>query len=116
MFLTRIKLTYEQFEFDLSLKEPTDVNLNPLGNVESSNNGRSEFKYQAYNGQNPSFSIDGSDDEEFVIEILETEPIDDAIDVGNDDPFNSNPNEIESETIINQDTFDVRNSNDRYFS
>lgn len=109
-----MKLTYEQFEFDLSHEESMYVNLNPF-TVESTNFGQSELKSQASHGQNPLFSIDGSDDEEFVIEILETEPIDDAIEVENGDPPNSDPNEIESDTIINQNIFDAINYDDRYF-
>ena len=55
--------------------------------------------------------IDDSDDEEIVMETLKTEPIDDAIEVGNGASSNANLNEIDDGTIATQNTSDAYNPN-----
>ena len=77
----------------------------------SSNYRQSGPKSEAYNGQNRSFSIDGSDEEDFVIKILETEPTDNVTEVGHGAPLNAIPHEIENAIIITQNSSDAHNSN-----
>ena len=102
-----MKTTYEKFEVD-----STNVNWDSVANVAgvSSNIGQRGLMSEASNDQNPSFSIAGSADEDVVIGILETKPIDDAIEVGKDAQSNPNPNGIESDTIITQIIPDAHNN------
>ena len=91
-----------------------DINLDSVANLAggSSNNGQSGLEFEANNYQNPLFSIDGSDDEDFLNETLETEPIDGASEVGNCALSNATPHEIENPMMITQNSFDADNSND----
>ena len=112
MCFTRIKITYEQFETDSLLEESMDVNLNSIANItgESLNDsGQSAFNFGTSDGQNPSFLIDGSDDEDFVIEMLETEQIHNPIDDDNGASSNVIPHKIESVTIITRGKSDKHN-------
>ena len=87
LFFTSIKTTYEKFEIHFSLDESLDV-ANVAGGT--LNNGQNGLKSEASIERNPSFWIHDSDDEDFVIGTL-----------------NTKPNEIESDTISNQSTFDA---------
>ena len=84
------------------------VSLNSVENAdgESSNGRQSELKFEGSTDQNPLFSNNGSDDADFGIEILETEPFDDE---------NEMKEEIENTMIITQNSFDADNSIDGYF-
>ena len=95
-------------------EESVDINLDSVANVAggSSNSGQIGFKFESSNDQNPFFSINASDDEDFVNETLETEPIDDASEVGKCALSNATPHEIENPMIITRNSFDADNSND----
>lgn len=64
--------------------------------------------YWKKSASNSIIQIDDSEDEEAVIEAVETEPIDDTTTVGD---FAA-PNEIECDTIATQNTYGANNSND----
>ena len=97
---------------DSSLEEPMDVNLNSAAVTGgSSNNEQSGLSFEANNGQNLSYSIDGSGDEDFVIEILNTEPIDDASEVEKGASSRTNANQIDGGLIFTQNVFDAHNFN-----
>ena len=168
LFSTSIKLTYEQFEIDSLFQEPMDDHLDSVASVAESlsNDGQIELKSETSKSRNLSFTIDGLDDDEVVIEAFETGPADfgveverpslfeesmnvnnsianvvggssnsgqsglkseasnsqddviqiddsdddeDAIKVENDTPSNVDPHDIESDTIVTQNTSDANN-------
>ena len=105
-----MKTAYEQLEIHSSLEESMDAIWDSVANVTnvvkgSSRNGRIGLKSEAINGQNRSFSIDGLEEDDFVIETLETEPIDDA--TAHSDSPSVNSNETESDTNATQNIPDA---------
>ena len=111
LFFVSLKITYDQFEMDSLLEDPMDVNLGSVANVAGrpSNNRRSGLKSEASNGQTLPYPVHYLDDEDFVIQTLERESIDDALEVENG-LFNGNPHEIESRTIITRNASDTQYS------
>lgn len=111
LFFLSLKITYEQFEIDSLLEDPTDINLDSLVNVAGgpSNNRQSGLNSEASNGQTLLYSVHCLDDEDFVMQTLETEPIDGTLEVENG-IFNENPHGIENNTIITRNTYDTQHS------
>ena len=76
----------------------------------SSNYGQTGLTSEGSDSRNLSFSIGGFDDEYFMINTLEIEPIENAAAVG--DSSNANLNEVDSDTIAFQNTSNAYNSDD----
>ena len=94
-------MTYDQFEMESLLEESMDC-ANVAGG--SLNNGQSWLNFEANNGQNLSSSIDGLNDEDFPMDTLRMEPIDDATSTANGNSSDAIPHEFKSATIITQNT------------
>ena len=124
LFLTSIKLTYEQFETDSLLEDPMDVNLDSVAYVAymanvaggSSNDGRSWLKSEASYDQNYIIQIDDLDDKEVMIEAvaIENGPTDDVTAAENSASSSANQNGIDGSTVFTQNTSAAGNSNNGY--
>ena len=64
------------------------------------------------NASDSIIQIDDSGYDEIVIEAVETEPTDDIFAVENGASSNANPNEIDSDSIVTQNTFHAYSFND----
>ena len=108
---TILKFSYSSSIVEVENWSPLFVRNVILYDIVNENVSIGEGSMETAYASGLAIQINDSDDDDFVMETLETGPTDEAGATGNDALSNTNPNEIDSDTIANENTSDAQNTN-----